>query len=278
MKKEFFEESEDEFENYENEYSGNLEMVVEEAEGLQVLTTYDSNGYVVDARVCSSEDSSDIDQKVQLAKYIDHTLLKPDTTPEQIMSLCHEATENHFASVCVNSCWVRLCAELLRGTNVKICSVVGFPLGAMIPEAKAFEAECAIENGASEIDMVINIGALKARDLRMVAKDIHGVVETAHESGALVKVIIETCLLTKDEKVIACLLSKTANADFVKTSTGFSTGGATEEDVALMRRVVGDEIGVKASAGIRSREDAEKMIAAGANRLGTSSGMKIING
>jgi deoxyribose-phosphate aldolase len=278
MKNDFFEESEDEFENYENEYSVNIEMVVEEAEGLQVLTTYDSNGYVVDARVCSSEESSDIDKKVHLAKYIDHTLLKPDATPEQIMSLCREAKENHFASVCVNSCWVRLCAELLRGTNVKICSVVGFPLGAMIPEAKAFEAECAIENGASEIDMVINIGALKARDLRMVAKDIHGVVETAHESGALVKVIIETCLLTKEEKVIACLLSKTAHADFVKTSTGFSTGGATEEDVALMRKVVGDEIGVKASAGIRSREDAEKMIAAGANRLGTSSGMKIISG
>lgn len=278
MKKEIYDDSEDEFEDYDSDYSGNLEMVIEEAEGLQVVTTYDSNGYVVDARVCSAEDNVEDEERLHLAKFIDHTLLKADATPEQIMNLCHEAKKNNFASVCVNSCWVRLCAELLRGTSVKVCTVVGFPLGAMIPEAKSYEAECAIENGASEIDMVINIGALKARDLRLVAKDIHGVVETAHESGAVVKVIIETCLLTNEDKIIACLLSKTAGADYVKTSTGFSTGGATVEDVALMRHVVGDEMGVKASSGIRTREDAEKMIAAGATRLGTSAGMKIISG
>lgn len=277
MYQENFDESEDAFANYEGEYSGKLEIVVDEAEGYRVITTYDATGYVVDARVCSAEDEP-ADGKRDLAQYIDHTLLKADATPDQLLNLCTEARTHQFASVCVNSCWVRFCAELLRGTHVKVCTVVGFPLGAMVPEAKTFEAECAIENGASEIDMVINIGALKARDLRLVAKDIHLVVETAHEHGTVVKVIIETCLLSEEEKIIACLLAKSAGADFVKTSTGFSTGGATEADVALMRRVVGEEMGVKASAGIRSREDAEKMIAAGASRIGTSSGVKIVAG
>ncbi len=277
MYQEDYDETDDVFASFDRDYSGKLEMVVEEAEGYQVVTTYDANGYVVDARVCSAEDEI-VGEKQDLAQYIDHTLLKADATPDQILNLCNEAKTYHFASVCVNSCWVRFCAELLRGTYVKICTVVGFPLGAMIPEAKAYEAECAVENGASEIDMVINIGALKARDLRLVAKDIHAVVEVAHEHGAIVKVIIETCLLTDEEKIIACLLAKTAGADFVKTSTGFSTGGAMEADVALMRRVVGDELGVKASAGIRTKQDAEKMIAAGASRIGTSAGVKIISG
>jgi deoxyribose-phosphate aldolase len=213
--------------------------------------------------------------KCPLNSFIDHTLLKPDATVEQITKLCREAREYKFASVCVNSCWVRLCAELLRGSEVAVCTVVGFPLGAMIPEAKAFEAEAAIENGATEIDMVINVGALKSKDYRMVAKDLHAVCDVVHEHGALLKVIIETCLLTREEKVIACLLAKNAGADYVKTSTGFSTGGATVEDVALMRKVVGEEMGVKASGGIRDKETAEKMLDAGADRLGASAGVQI---
>lgn len=267
----------DEYDQYTDPTNCDLEMIIEEAEGYQVITTYNAEGVIVDVQAHSAEENAEKSSVEKLAEIIDHTLLKADATPDQIMTLCKEARENHFASVCVNSCWTRLCAEILRGSGVKVCSVVGFPLGAMIPEAKAFEAECALENGASEIDMVINIGALKGRDLRLVSKDIQGVVEIAHQSGAIVKVIIETCLLTEEEKIIACLICKTANADFVKTSTGFSTGGAKVEDIELMRRVVGDEMGVKAAGGIHTREEAEKMIAAGATRIGASSGVKIIH-
>ncbi|MEZ0396036.1 MAG: deoxyribose-phosphate aldolase [Anaerolineales bacterium] len=209
---------------------------------------------------------------------IDHTLLKPDATQEQIAQLCFEARKYGFASVCVNPAWVELCAQLLKGSEVKVCTVVGFPLGATAPEVKVFETENAIEHGASEIDMVINIGALKARDLELVARDIRGVVAAAHERGAIVKVIIEAALLTDEEKTIACLLAKEAGADFVKTSTGFASGGATVHDVELMRRVVGPEMGVKAAGGVRTYEDAEKMLRAGATRIGASAGVKIVQG
>ena len=209
---------------------------------------------------------------------IDHTLLKPDATQDQIAQLCFEARKHGFASVCVNPTWVELCAKLLKGSPVKVCTVIGFPLGATAPEVKAFETQNALDHGATEIDMVINIGALKARDLDLVAKDIRGVVQAAHAAGAIVKVIIEAILLTDEEKTIACLLSKEAGADFVKTSTGFASGGATVHDVALMRRVVGPEMGVKAAGGVRTYEDAENMIKAGATRIGASAGVKIIQG
>ncbi|MDZ4160038.1 MAG: deoxyribose-phosphate aldolase, partial [Anaerolineaceae bacterium] len=179
-------------------------------------------------------------------------------------------------SVCVNPVHVSLCAELLKGTPVKVCTVIGFPLGASAPEVKVYETQVALQNGATEIDMVINIGALKARDLELVARDLRGVVLKAHAAGALVKVIIETALLTEEEKILACLLAKETGADFVKTSTGFSGGGATVEDIALMRRVVGAQMGVKASGGIRTREDAENMVNAGATRIGASAGVKIV--
>jgi deoxyribose-phosphate aldolase len=214
----------------------------------------------------------------QLARYIDHTLLKPEASRDQILKLCREAVEHHFASVCVNPCWVRLCAEALRGSEVKVCTVIGFPLGATLSTVKAFEAEESIRQGAGEVDMVINIGALKSGDRQYVEDDIRAVVERAHALGALVKVIIETVLLTQEEKVLACRLSQAAGADFVKTSTGFAGGGATVEDVALMRQVVGDAMGVKAAGGIRTYADALRMIQAGANRLGTSAGVQIIQG
>lgn len=249
------------------------------AEGLCVKTCFDRTGQVVSAgadRLSSTLGA--IPQDLNLAGMIDHTLLKPDATPDQIAQLCFEARKYNFASVCVNPAWVPLCAELLKGTSAKVCTVIGFPLGATAPEVKAFEATNAINQGATEIDMVINIGALKARDLDLVAKDIRGVVVAAHSRNVLVKVIIETALLTDEEKVIACLLSKEAGADFVKTSTGFSGGGATVNDIALMRRVVGPEMGVKASGGVRTYEDAESMIKAGATRIGASAGVKIIQG
>lgn len=214
----------------------------------------------------------------ELARYIDHTLLKPEATRDQIRKLCDEALAHHFASVCVNPCWVRLCAEALRGSDVKVCTVIGFPLGATLSSVKAFEAEECIRQGAGEVDIVINIGALKSGDRQYVEDDIRFVVERAHALGALVKVIIETALLTQDEKVLACRLSQSAGADFVKTSTGFAGGGATAEDVALMRQVVGDAMGVKAAGGIRTYDDALRMIQAGANRLGTSAGVQIILG
>ncbi len=271
-----FEDGED-FAQWDDDLDEDLSHVeVNEAEGLQVITTYGVDGEVVDAAVVSQEDIDNSDGfECPLNSCIDHTLLKADASVEQIIQLCSEAREYKFASVCVNSCWVRLCAEQLRGSGVAVCTVVGFPLGAMIPEAKAFEAEAAVENGATEVDMVINIGALKSKDYRMVAKDMHEVEKAVHDRGALLKVIIETCLLTQEEKVIACLLAKNAGADYVKTSTGFSTAGATVEDVALMRKVVGDELGVKAAGGIRDRETAEKMIEAGADRIGASAGIKI---
>jgi deoxyribose-phosphate aldolase len=180
--------------------------------------------------------------------------------------------------VCVNPTWVELCAQLLKGSDVKVCTVIGFPLGATSPEVKAFETQDAINHGAGEIDMVINIGALKARDLELVAKDIRGVVTTSHAGVAIVKVIIEAALLTDEEKTIACLLSKEAGADFVKTSTGFASGGATVHDVELMRKAVGPEMGVKAAGGVRTYEDAENMLKAGATRIGASAGVKILQG
>ncbi len=215
---------------------------------------------------------------MNLAKMIDHTLLKPDATPDQITRLCEEARKYGFASVCINPVWVSLCATLLKETPVKVCTVIGFPLGATVPEVKAFETTNAIDLGAAEVDMVINVGALKARDLDLVARDIRGVVNAAHARGAIVKVILETVLLTDEEKTIACQIAKEAGADFVKTSTGFAGGGATVHDVELMRKVVGPEMGVKAAGGVRTYEDAESMVNAGATRIGASAGVKIIQG
>lgn len=270
------EEWDDDDDTWDFEDEDDVEVIVDSAEGLQVATTLDPEGNVIDVTVMSNKEIEEMeDAECPLNSFIDHTLLKPDATVEQITKLCMEARQYKFASVCVNSCWVRLCAELLRGSEVAVCTVVGFPLGAMIPEAKAYEAEAAIENGATEVDMVINIGALKSKDYRMVAKDIHAVCEAVHEHGALLKVIIEACLLTREEKIIACLIAKNAGADYVKTSTGFSTGGATVEDVELMRKVVGDDMGVKAAGGIRDKETAEKMLDAGADRLGASAGVQI---
>ena len=213
---------------------------------------------------------------MKLNKYIDHTLLKPDASQEQIETLIEEAKKYDFASVCVNPTWVSFAAQVLKGTDVKVCTVISFPLGANTPELKAFETSDAIQNGADEVDMVINIGALKSRNFDLVERDIRAVVEAA--KGTLVKVIIETCLLTDDEKVRACQLAQKAGADFVKTSTGFSTGGATVADVALMRKTVGPDMGVKASGGARSYEDALAFIKAGATRIGASSGVAIMEG
>ncbi|MFZ7945451.1 MULTISPECIES: deoxyribose-phosphate aldolase [Bacillaceae] len=212
-----------------------------------------------------------------VAAMIDHTLLKPEATREQIQTLCQEAKENNFFSVCVNPTWVSTSKELLQGSGVKVCTVIGFPLGATTSDVKAFETKNAVDNGADEVDMVINIGALKDQNDDLVEKDIRAVVDAA-KGKALTKVIIETSLLTQEEKIRACELSVKAGADFVKTSTGFSTGGATVEDIALMRQTVGPSIGVKASGGVRSTEDAEKMIEAGATRIGASSSVAIING
>lgn len=251
--------------------------VVDVANGVKVKTCFDNAGHVVSAgaeRLTST--MGVIPSDVSLAGMIDHTLLKPDATPDQIAQLCFEARKYHFASVCVNPTHVKLCAELLSGSDVKVCTVIGFPLGATSSEVKAFETQNALNNGATEIDMVINIGALKAGESELVAKDIRGVVETSHKAGALCKVIIETALLTDEEKVIACLLAKEAGADYVKTSTGFSGGGATVHDVELMRKTVGPNIGVKASGGIHTHEEAEALVAAGATRIGASAGVKII--
>ncbi|RDU35250.1 deoxyribose-phosphate aldolase [Neobacillus piezotolerans] len=213
-----------------------------------------------------------------IAGMIDHTLLKANATKAEITKLAEEAKEYKFASVCVNPTWVKTAAELLAGTpEVKVCTVIGFPLGANTPETKAFETKNAIENGATEVDMVINIGALKDKDYELVERDIQAVVEAA-KGKALTKVIIETALLTDEEKEKACGLAVKAGADFVKTSTGFSTGGANEADIRLMRSVVGPEIGVKASGGVRGREVALKLIEAGATRIGASSGIAIVKG
>ncbi|MGX1830259.1 deoxyribose-phosphate aldolase [Paenibacillus taichungensis] len=208
---------------------------------------------------------------------IDHTLLRADATQSEMAKLTEEAKQYQFASVCVNPGWVAYAAEQLQGTGVDICTVIGFPLGASTSETKAFETKDAIAKGATEVDMVINISALKDGKDDVVEQDIRGVVEAA-AGKALVKVIIETCLLTDEEKVRACQAAVKAGADFVKTSTGFSTGGATPEDIALMRRTVGPDVGVKASGGVRSLEDMQKMIDAGATRIGASSGVKIMQG
>lgn len=247
------------------------------AEGICVKTCFDEVGQVVSAgaeRLTTR--LGGIPADLSLASMIDHTLLKPDATPDQIAQLCFEARKHGFASVCVNPTHVKLCADLLRGTPVKVCTVIGFPLGATPPEVKVFEAQTAMSQGATEIDMVINIGALKAGDYDLVARDIRGVVLACQAKGALVKVIIETALLTDEEKVKACLLAKEAGANFVKTSTGFSSGGATVEDVALMRRVVGPTIGVKAAGGVKNLQDAEGLVKAGATRIGASAGVKIV--
>ncbi|PYE49113.1 deoxyribose-phosphate aldolase [Paenibacillus barcinonensis] len=212
----------------------------------------------------------------QLAKMIDHTLLRADATRNEIAKLTEEAKQYQFASVCVNPGWVAYAAEQLQGTGVDICTVIGFPLGASTSESKAFETKDAIAKGATEVDMVINISALKDGNDDYMEQDIRAVVDAA--AGTLVKVIIETCLLTDEEKVRACQAAVRAGADFVKTSTGFSTGGATPEDIALMRRTVGPDVGVKASGGVRSLEDMQKMIEAGATRIGASSGVKIMQG
>jgi len=213
-----------------------------------------------------------------MARMIDHTLLKPDTTKEDIDKLCAEAKQYNFASVCVNPCYVSQCYDHLKNTPVKVCTVIGFPLGANCTDIKRKEAELALSQGAQEIDMVINIGRLKSGDFDYVFNDINQVVLAAKKYNAVCKVIIETSLLTDEEKVKACLISKNAKADFVKTSTGFSTGGATASDVALMRYVVGSSVGVKASGGIRTKEDAEAMIESGADRIGASASVKIVTG
>lgn len=209
-----------------------------------------------------------------LAGMIDHTLLRPDASREQILQLCREAIEYHFFSVCVNPCWVATCAQAVAGSTVKVCSVIGFPLGANCSCLKVEEAKRAVKDGAAEIDMVMNIGWLKSGDMTRVRDDIHRVVEAGQP--ALVKVILETCLLTEEEKIAACVLAREAGAHFVKTSTGFSSGGATTADIQLMRRVVGEQMGVKASGGIRDYQTAASMIQAGANRIGASAGIAIV--
>lgn len=211
------------------------------------------------------------------AKMIDHTLLKTDAQKKDLDKLLLEAKKYNFMSVCVSPIWVKYAAEQLKDTNVKVCTVIGFPQGATPTEVKVFETKNAIENGATEVDMVIPVGVLKDKDYIAVENDIRAVVEAA-KSKALTKVIIETCLLTDEEKIMACKLSKSAGADFVKTSTGFSTAGATVKDIRLMRETVGEQMGVKASGGVRSREDADAMIKVGATRIGTSNGVKIVEG
>lgn len=211
-----------------------------------------------------------------IASLIDHTILKPETTAAQVRKLCEEGLRYKFASVCVNPFFAPLAAELMRGSPVKVCTVAGFPLGATATDSKVFEAQQAIQHGAQEIDMVMNVGALKSRDESAVEEDIRRVAEVCHRGNAICKVILENCLLSEEEKVRACKIAVQAGADFVKTSTGFNTGGATAEDVALMRATVGPKIGVKASGGIRTLEDVKTMIAAGATRIGTSSSVKII--
>ncbi len=212
----------------------------------------------------------------EVASYIDHTLLKPEATRAEIEQLCQEARTYNFASVCVNPAWVKECAFALYGSPVKVCTVAGFPLGATLADVKAYETRRAVFDGATEIDMVINIGALKSGDNETVKRDIRAVVEAAHDACAIVKVILETALLSDEEKARACLLAKEAGADFVKTSTGFSKGGATVADIELMRRTVGSEIGVKAAGGVRDLASAREMIAAGATRIGASAGVKIV--
>ena len=252
---------------------------IECVDDLCVKTCFDEIGQVVSAgaeRISST--LGDVPDNLKMASYIDHTLLKPEATREEITQLCFEARKYNFATVCINPSHVKLCANLLRGANTKVCATIGFPLGATTSEVKAFEAAQAMDDGAQEIDMVINIGALKDRNLELVARDILGVANEVHKRGGSLKTIIETALLTDEEKQIACLLAKEAGADFVKTSTGFSKAGATVEDVALMRRTVGPSMGVKAAGGVSSSEDLQKMVKAGATRIGASAGVRIVQG
>jgi deoxyribose-phosphate aldolase len=225
-------------------------------------------------RISSSDRTTRVDPAI--ASLIDHTILKPDATAAEVRKVCAEAKKYSFASVCVNPCWVPLVAAELAGTPVKVCTVIGFPLGATSTEAKVAEATIAVRVGAQELDMVINVGALKGGDHDVVKKDIRAVAEVCHGAGAILKVIIETALLNDDEKAVACTLAKLAGADFVKTSTGFAAQGATAQDIALMRSVVGPGLGVKASGGIRSLDDVRKMAEAGASRIGASASVKII--
>ncbi|MCH7973030.1 MAG: deoxyribose-phosphate aldolase [Bacteroidetes bacterium] len=229
-------------------------------------------------RIAAGLGIGDILANKSIARKIDHTLLKPDATVDDITALCDEAKKYQFASVCVNPGNVSLCSDLLKGSNVKVCTVIGFPLGATTTEAKRFEAEQAIKNGAEEIDMVINVGQLKQGNYDYVFNDVNQVVLAAKKNNYICKVILETALLTDEEKIKACIICKHAGADFVKTSTGFSKGGATVGDIALMKYVVGSSVGVKASGGIRSREDANAMIASGADRIGASASVKIVLG
>lgn len=229
-------------------------------------------------RIAAGLGIGDILANKSIARKIDHTLLKPDATVDDITALCDEAKKYQFASVCVNPGNVSLCSDLLKGSNVKVCTVIGFPLGATTTEAKRFEAEQAIKNGAEEIDMVINVGQLKQGNYDYVFNDVNQVVLAAKKNNNICKVILETALLTDEEKIKACIICKHAGADFVKTSTGFSKGGATVGDIALMKYVVGSAVGVKASGGIRSREDANAMIASGADRIGASASVKIVLG
>jgi deoxyribose-phosphate aldolase len=273
--------------------NGNYERLVEQITDL-VLSRLDGNGNGgYGDNYCPTFCSADVQRIVDAgasrigivlgetatahdwASLIDHTLLKPEASEADIRKLCDEAAQFGFASVCVNPSWVKRASEFLRGTNVPVCTVIGFPLGATLPDVKAYEVRRAIFNGAREVDMVINIGALKSGDDCTVEDDIRAVSEAAHENGVLCKVIIETALLTDEEKVRACLASKNAGADFVKTSTGFAKGGATVQDVSLMRQVVGAALGVKASGGVKGIDDARAMFEAGATRIGASVGVKI---
>ena len=245
--------------------------------GACVTTCHDKIQEVVNAgasRLTSTLGNVDIGKEI--AKLIDHTLLKPDATQDQIAQLCYEARKFGFAAVCVNPTYAKLCSQLLHGSEVHVCTVVGFPLGATPPEVKAYESQQAIGDGATEVDMVINIGALKSKDYALVERDIATVARVCHTGGAILKVIIEAALLTDEEKVIACQLAKAAGADYVKTSTGFGPGGATAHDVALMRRAVGPGLGIKAAGGIKSLADAKEMVAAGATRIGASAGVRIV--
>lgn len=257
-------------------------LVQREREGLGTAAELSAGNYsdrvqpFVDAgadRLASTLGVAPTDGRV--GHLIDHTLLKPDATQDQVAQLCYEARKYGFASVCVNPSHVKLCSDLLKDSEVVVCTVIGFPLGATSTETKVFEAQKSLRDGATEVDMVINVGGLKSHDYELVERDIAAVARAVHAGGAILKVIIEAALLTDEEKVAACQLAKVAGADFVKTSTGFGPGGATAEDVALMRRVVGSAMGVKASGGIRSYADAKKMIAAGASRIGASASVKI---
>ncbi len=259
------------------ESESGMETITSESHGLRAQTVF-VDGDVITARIASvgAETEAPAAPK-DIARWIDHTMLKPEATIQQIVQLCNEAREYHFASVCVNPWYVHLAADLLSDMDdVEICTVIGFPLGATLPQVKAYETREAIADGATEVDMVINIGALKSKRYDAVARDIRAVVQVAHAAHAIVKVIIEAAALTEEEKVAACLLAQQAGADFVKTSTGFGPGGATVEDVALMRAVVGPEMGVKAAGGIRSYAKVLAMIEAGANRIGASAGVKIV--